>query len=1137
MLVRKFHRGRLSSPVEALYRKLAVILCLALGSIGAQAAAGLPTLTSAAKVRGLSSKEANRGYPIRLRGVVTYFDAVDPNLFVQDTSGGIWIQWSPKSPKPMVGDLVEIQGVSIQRDFAPDVANPVLTVVGRSALPRPKAVSFAQMASTREDSRRVEVKGIIRSVAYYNGTPNVRSNRRMLSLRLYMDDGKVQVQIPWNGAPLPSDLVDASVRARGICGAMFSRNNQLIGVALYVPSLEDVTVLGHPPADPFSAPQMSIANLQQFGFQTALGHRIKVAGTVTAIIGSNATYVADRTGSLYIDARTGPHLVPGDRVEALGYPGFFESHVRLDDGSIRLIRPGAAPHPTSITVDQAISGAFDSVLVSMEGRIVNRSVLPNEEQLVLKAEDRIFSAVSQAPLGDSAPEGSVVRVTGICVEELDALQKVASFKLLVRSPGDLQIVKRAPWWSLGRALLLVGILGLGALMAFAWVAVLRRRVDEKTETLRATLESTEEGILVVDGEGRIATYNKKFQEIWKIPLTLLESADDKEAIHFVLDKIANPQEFVSKVDQVYESEEIETHDVIALKDGRTIERHSELRRLQGRNAGRVWSFRDVSARRREEEELRQAKDAAEVASCAKSEFLANMSHEIRTPMNGILGMTELALATDLTREQEEYLTLVKSSADSLLTIINDILDFSKIEAGKFLISPIETDLRAALENTMKALSVTAHKKGLELLCDIHSDVPACVLVDVDRLRQVLLNLLSNAVKFTLQGEVEMRVLLARRTGDDAELEFSVRDTGIGIPEDKQAGIFEAFVQADSSTSRRFGGTGLGLAISSRLIELMGGTLRLESSPGVGSRFSFALSCQVIPDRECVRQLTPRATTAGMRILIVDDNEVNRRILREITANWGCRSDTAESGTEALELIFSAAEKGEFYSAVLLDAKLPGLDGFAVAEAIKSDGRVSSVPIMMLSSSDLSSEAAHARRLGIETYVVKPVRQTELREALEAVIGSSKTSSRSDARGQSLPDNPLRSKLRLLVVEDNLVNRRLALRLLEKQGHAVTLACDGAEALRKFEDGKFDAILMDVQMPTMDGFQTTAAIREREKASGKHVSIIALTAHAVAGYRESCLNAGMDGYLSKPIQTAELYAVLDSLQVDADPVGC
>ncbi len=419
-----------------------------------------------------------------------------------------------------------------------------------------------------------------------------------------------------------------------------------------------------------------------------------------------------------------------------------------------------------------------------------------------------------------------------------------------------------------------------------------------------------------------------------------------------------------------------------------------------------------------------------------------------------------------------------------------------------------------------------------MICDIGAEVPDRIVIDIDRVRQVILNLLSNAIKFTETGEVELSVRCLQQRECNAELEFSLRDTGIGIPSEKHVSIFQAFVQADGSTSRRFGGTGLGLAISARLVELMGGKFQLQSASGAGSRFSFVLNCPVVSSSALQESAPEAVSIANMRILIVDDNEANGRVLDAMSTYWRCRSHVARSGAEALDLIFDAIRQGRPYHAVLLDAHMPGLDGFQVAEIMRSDPRVSVEPIMMLTSSDLALEAACAQRLGIENYLVKPVGQSELRRALEPTLTAQDSTNRRETGRKAPAEKSLLGGLRILVADDNATNRLLASRLLEKHGHTVVLACHGLEAIQCHAERDFDAILMDVQMPTMDGFEATAAIREREKASGIHTPIIALTAHAIAGYRELCLQAGMDGYISKPIRTQEFYSVLESLRLAA-----
>lgn len=1090
-------------------------------------AASLPTLTSCRAIRKLSAEEANRKYPIHIRAVITFFDAINPNFFVQDESGGIWINWAPNLPRPRAGDLIDLRGETIQTDFAPDIAKPVWTVIGKAPMPEPHRVGYTQMASTSEDARWVEVEGIIRRVEY----SDEQRKGKMLTMILAMPDGKVDVELP-EASQAPFALIDRMVRIRGVCGAGFSARNQLISVNVYVPSLEYIQIVQGSFWNSGEFSSIPIINLQQFGSHMSPGHRAKVSGTVTMALNKRAFYLTDRTGTLYVDSRADLTLEPGDRVEALGYPEIYETHVRLADASVRYLGRGTQQQPVPITIKQAMSGGNDSTLVSIEGQVVSHSALPNEHILVLQQDRRIFPVSSREPLKRPVLSGSLVRVTGVLVEDLDTLARVADFKVLLRSPKDLQILRQPPWWNIQRALILVGILILGTGLALVWVAVLRRRVEEKTEALRATLESTEEGILVIDANGKIAGYNKKFKGIWRVPESLLASGNDQDAVKFVLDQVNEPEAFQEKIRQLYQTPDLVSDDIIDLKDGRTIARHSEPQKLKGKSVGRVWSFRDITARRQAEEDLRAAKEAAEIASRLKSEFLANMSHEIRTPLNGILGMTDLTLATDLSREQHEYLLLVKNSADSLLNVINDVLDFSKIEAGKLKIHPVETELRPALEAVVKTLAVRAHQKGLELLCDIDPGVPERVLIDMDRVRQILLNFLSNAVKFTERGEIEMRVSSYERGKSEVELLFEVRDTGIGIPETKHASVFEAFVQADGSSNRRFGGTGLGLAISSRLVELMrGGRIALTSSPDAGSTFGFTLICPVAPSGSIHReQFIPKS---GMRVLVVDDNAGNRRILNKMVADCGWHADTVESGRSAIDAISEASEKGLDYFMILLDACMPDLDGFAVARAIKNNSRVKSVPVMMLTSSELTSDAARCRSLGVETYLIKPVGLSDLRRALDSAR-SLAALPKTVARNRDADRLAGSGRLKLLVAEDNRINRQLILRLLEKQGHSVTLAGDGFEALHYLEQQEFDAVLMDIQMPNLDGFQTTAAIRKREAVSGKHVPIVALTAHAISGYRESCLKAGMDSYISKPFQIQELYDVLSSLHVGAKP---
>jgi PAS domain S-box-containing protein len=658
------------------------------------------------------------------------------------------------------------------------------------------------------------------------------------------------------------------------------------------------------------------------------------------------------------------------------------------------------------------------------------------------------------------------------------------------------------------------------------------------------VESLPLNVVRKDIQGRFIFCNQRFAETAGRPLKeLLGKTDCDFYPPELADKYRRDDQSVIDTGQVFE--DIEEHHKSSGEKIFVQVLKSPVRDSHGAVLGTQAIFWDVTPRKLAEEALQRAKAAAESASRAKSQFLANMSHEIRTPMNAIVGMSELLLDTPLNDEQRDFVQTVKKSADHLLCVINDVLDFSKIEAGKLDLDENPFNLRECLGDTLYTLALKAQKRGLELACRIGPDVPCDLVGDAGRLRQVLMNLIGNAIKFTENGEVVVECGLSKPglpapAGDaenvpEVELHFTVRDTGIGIPSDKLDSIFAPFVQVDGSMTRRYRGTGLGLSISSRLVEIMGGRIWVESELGRGSVFHFIVRLRRREASVDFRQPIDAQRVRGLAVLVVDDNATNRRILQETLGHWELRPTVVSDGAAALEELRRASREGEPFPLVLLDAHMPEMSGFTLAEKIQEQPELAGAAVMMLSSAGQPDDVSRCKQLGICSYLTKPIKQADLWRSLLLALGATVAVPRSTPA----PAENIRRSLRVLVVEDNLVNQKLAVRLLEKRGHLVTVAHHGGEAIKVMamdrsaptdagRTNPFDIVLMDLQMPEMDGLEATIRIRSWEKRNGGHVPIVAMTAYAMKSDQERCVSAGMDAYVTKPVRVQELHAIIDRL---------
>jgi PAS domain S-box-containing protein len=955
---------------------------------GAPASPDVPLLTSMTQVRKLTNAQAQFAYPVDLEAVLTVVNPQRDCFFAQVGQEGVYIDSSHQPMRGLrSGDRIRLRGVTWAGGFSPVIIHPRVEVLGPGTLPEAAPIDASAAPTGVYDSRWVQIEGLVRPFAH-------TSSGYLFTLQTQL--GPVSALLVSPGTPEQMEkLVDARVRVTGVFATSFTKDRVLTGYRMFVASPDAMQILVPAVRESASAGPRKIKDLLRFSSDRPNTRKARVQGMVV-LTTPMRVYVEDETGSVEIVVPHTLNVQPGDVVEAVGYPMPTDHGPVMTDATVQHVSTSIVIAPQPVTAEEVLKGNFDNRLVTIEARLVSQARGAGQQTFVLNSGFTSFNArLEDTALANALPEGSIVRLTGVCVVQRqrpffrDYNSIPISFRVLLRSADDITVLSATPWWSLRRTWPLLALLLISMLLATVWGTVLRRRVraqtaeiDDQRAFLRQIIDMCPNFIFVKDRKGRFTLVNQVLADASGCAAEELVGRTDAE-----IGPAEQARAFQRDDLEVIEtrSEKVVHGEVLVDASGATRYLHTVKRPIideHGVVTHVLGVANDITLHKTAEASMEQARAAAETANRAKSEFLANMSHEIRTPLNGILGMSELCLDTPLQSEQREYVGTVKTSADALLSVINDILDFSKLEAQKLQLDAVDFELRPLIDDVIHAAAERARQKGLELKLNVDPDIPEFVHCDAQRLKQILLNLLGNAIKFTERGYVELSAQLSRRVRDDCIVQFTVTDTGIGIAADRQQVIFNPFVQADTSTTRQYGGTGLGLAICTRLVNMLGGSMWVESQVGRGSSFHFTIQArianraQVVPAPEVPPAEATGHSLRSLNVLLAEDNSVNQLVMSRLLHKRGHRVVIAENGRLAVERV-----RHEPFDVVFMDLQMPEVDGLEATAMLKADSTLQQVPIVALTANASPEDRQRCLSAGMDDYLVKPIDPAELDRVL------------------------------------------------------------------------------------------------------------------------------------------------------------